>query len=296
MNKTCLGAGLISLDILINDIESQRPISYYVGGTCGNVMMILSHMGWDSFPIARLDNSKQTSRLVADLKSNKVHTDFVTTNDGKTPVIIQRNIIDKYGNPTHKFEFKDSKGRMFLSFSPVTLKQANIVLESLDFVPLVFFFDRVSPANIKIAKALKEKGTLIFFEPSCKVTTSHFKDCVDVSDIVKFADQRIQDITPFNDLALPLVIQTLGANGLQFKLGGNKWTHVPSIENPNIVDTSGAGDWTTSAFINLIFKQPKKLSELSLEEVFFMLSEAQKLASRSCSFEGARGMMSDHYQ
>ena len=45
-NNIIVGAGLISLDVLIWD--GQRvPISYYVGGTCGNVMMILAHMGWD---------------------------------------------------------------------------------------------------------------------------------------------------------------------------------------------------------------------------------------------------------
>ena len=37
-NKTCIGAGLISLDVLIKD-EGSRPVSYYVGGTCGNVLM-----------------------------------------------------------------------------------------------------------------------------------------------------------------------------------------------------------------------------------------------------------------
>lgn len=290
MNKTCLGAGLISLDILINDIESKRPISYYVGGTCGNVMMILSYMGWDSYPVARLDNSKQTNRLIADMKKNNVHTEFVTTNDGKTPVIIQRNIIDKYGNPTHKFEFKDSQGRMFLSFSPVTVFQTKKVLESLDFIPSVFFFDRVSPANIRMAKALKEKGALIYFEPSCKITTKHFMECVTISDVVKFSDQRIPGVEVFNDLNIPLVIQTLGSNGLKFKTS-NTWIHVPSIKNPNIVDTSGAGDWTTSAFINILFEQNKKLCHLSDEEIFNMLSKAQVFGSKSCSYEGARGMM-----
>ena len=45
-NNIIVGAGLISLDVLI--LDGQRvPISYYVGGTCGNVMMILSYMGWD---------------------------------------------------------------------------------------------------------------------------------------------------------------------------------------------------------------------------------------------------------
>ena len=53
----CVGAGLISLDVLIRE-GRKIPVSYYVGGTCGNVMMILSYLGWDAYPIARLDSTK----------------------------------------------------------------------------------------------------------------------------------------------------------------------------------------------------------------------------------------------
>ena len=42
-NNIAVGAGLISLDVLIWD-GKLIPVGYYVGGTCGNVMMILAHM------------------------------------------------------------------------------------------------------------------------------------------------------------------------------------------------------------------------------------------------------------
>ena len=57
-NKIAVGAGLISLDVLIWD-GKLIPVGYYVGGTCGNVMMILAHMGWESYPIARLESGGQ---------------------------------------------------------------------------------------------------------------------------------------------------------------------------------------------------------------------------------------------
>ena len=166
-NNIIVGAGLISLDVLIRD--GQRvPISYYVGGTCGNVMMILSHMGWDAYPIARLDGTKDGVRVLEDMKKHRVHTDFVSTQDGKTPVIVQRNFINKDGIPTHKFESRNNIGRFYLDFKSLTLKQANEVIEKIDFVPKVFFFDRVSPAIFKLAATFKEKGSVIFFEPSSR--------------------------------------------------------------------------------------------------------------------------------
>ncbi len=196
-NNIIVGAGLISLDVLIWD--GQRvPLSYYVGGTCGNVMMILSHMGWDAYPIARLDGTKDGVRVLDDMKKHRVHTDFVSTQDGKTPVIVQHNFINKDGVPTHKFESRNNIGRFYLDFKSLTLKQANEVIERIDFVPKVFFFDRVSPAILKLATTFKEKGSMIFFEPSSRGgNVSLFHKCVEVSDIVKFSEQRIKDIDQF---------------------------------------------------------------------------------------------------
>ena len=108
-NNIIVGAGLISLDVLIWD--GQRvPISYYVGGT------------------------KDGVRVLDDMKKHHVHTDFISTQDGKTPVIVQRNFINKDGIPTHKFESRNNIGRFYLDFKSLTLKQANEVIERIDFV------------------------------------------------------------------------------------------------------------------------------------------------------------------
>ena len=137
MNKNiCVGAGLISLDVLIRGGE-RLPAAYYVGGTCGNVMMILSYMSWETYPIARLDSTKD---------------------DGKTPVIVQRNFINKDGIPKHRFESRPNMGRFYLDFKSLTMRQAAEVISRIDFVPKVFFFDRVSPAILKLAVFFKEKG------------------------------------------------------------------------------------------------------------------------------------------
>lgn len=287
-----VGAGLISLDVLIRDGE-RLPVSYYVGGTCGNVMMILAHMGWDAYPIARLDGTKDTTRLLADMKRNSVHTDYITTSDGKTPVIVQRNFINKDGVPTHRFESRNNMGRFYLDFKSLTMKQADAVIERIDFVPKVFFFDRVSPAILKLATAFKEKGSVVFFEPSSRGgDVKRFNQCVEVADIVKFSDQRIKDYRQFDAVADKLFIQTQGADGLIYRLN-SAWTHLEPLHNDQVVDTAGAGDWTAAALINELYKDKEK------QEIFnFMpaaiveaLNAAQRIGAQSCSYEGARGMM-----
>jgi fructokinase len=47
------GTGFVSLDIVISSDPSE-PSYHWAGGTCSNVLTILSYLGWKSFPIARL--------------------------------------------------------------------------------------------------------------------------------------------------------------------------------------------------------------------------------------------------
>lgn len=287
-----LGAGLISLDVLIRDGE-RLPVSYYVGGTCGNVMMILSYMGWQSYPIARLDGTKDTTRLLADMEKHGVHQDYISTNDGKTPVIVQRNFINKDGVPTHRFESRNGRGHFYLDFKPLTMKQADAVIARIDFVPKVFFFDRVAPAILKLATTFKAKGAVVFFEPSSRGgNVDLFNKCVAVADIVKFSDQRIKDFHQFDGVADKLFIQTQGANGLSYRLNSG-WIHLEPVLNDHVVDTAGAGDWTAAALINELYsgKEKQPIASFSTHDIEAALNAAQRIGAQSCSYEGARGMM-----
>jgi fructokinase len=250
-------------------------------------------LGWESYPIARLDETKDAQRIKEDMLNHNVHIDFVSTGDGKTPVIVQRNFINKDGVPTHKFESRNNIGRFYLDFKSLTLKQANEVIEKIDFVPKVFFFDRVSPSIQKLASIFKAKGSVIFFEPSSRGgDVKRFNQCVDIADIVKFSDQRIKDSAQFDGFKNKLVIQTQGANGLNYRLDSG-WVHLESFLNEHVVDTAGAGDWTAAALINELFKDKKikKITDFSKTEIETALNEAQKIGAKSCSYEGARGMM-----
>lgn len=290
-DNICVGAGLVSLDILIRD-GARFPIGYYVGGTCGNVMMILAHMGWNSYPIARLDGSKDTTRILEDMEKHGVHTDFITKDEvGKTPVIVQRNYVTKDGIMTHKFESRNTKGRLFLDFKPLTIKQADTILEHIDFVPKVFFFDKVSPAILKLAIAFKEKGSVVLFEPSSKGgNVKTFEQCIEVADIVKFSEQRIKEVALFENYKDKLIIQTLGEKGLNYRLNSD-WIHLEPVVNENVVDTSGAGDWTAAALIDILFRERQGVDCILQADLSAALNEAQRIGAQSCSFEGARGMM-----
>ena len=44
-----VGTGLVALDIVINS-DVHRPPQLWAGGTCGNVLTILSYLGWHAYP------------------------------------------------------------------------------------------------------------------------------------------------------------------------------------------------------------------------------------------------------
>lgn len=290
----CIGSGLITLDILIKDLNF-RSFKYYVGGSCGNVLMILSHLGWNVFPIARLNSNKHSVRLLEDLKNNNVKLDFITVDQfGSTPIIIQRNIIDKFGNPKHKFEFKDPKtGKYLPSFKSITKKMATDVIDKT-IVPEVFYFDRLTPGIKDLVKFYKSKGTLIVFEPS-SIKPKEFISISSYIDILKYSDQRISNYKElFQTSSIPLEIETKGANGLHFRFNviENKWHFLPSFKIPYIVDASGAGDWSTAGMLFFLYmKYKNELHKINKTQIEDILIFAQKLGALNCLYEGSRGMM-----
>lgn len=249
-------------------------------------------MGWDAFPIARLDGTKDTTRIIEDMEKHGVHTDFITKDEeGKTPVIVQRNYVTKDGIMIHKFESRNNKGRLFLDFKPLTIKQADAILEKVDFIPKVFYFDKIAPAILKLAQVFKEKGSIVSFEPSSKGgNVKTFEQCIEVADIVKFSEQRIKDVALFENYKDKLIIQTLGERGLNYRLNSD-WIHLEPVVNENVVDTSGAGDWTAAALIDILFRDRQGVDCILQADLSAALNEAQRIGAQSCSFEGARGMM-----
>ena len=113
-----------------------------------------------------------------------------------------------------------------------------------------------------------------------------------MADIVKFSEQRIKELQQFEGYSDKLFIQTQGAKGLSYSFN-SEWIHLEPVLNESVVDTAGAGDWTAAALINGLYKDKviQGIGSLSRIEIETALNEAQKIGAKSCSYEGARGMM-----
>jgi len=61
-----LGTGLVALDVVINS-DVHQPPRLWAGGTCGNVLTILSYLGWQAYPVSRLNEDTAAGYLMRDL-------------------------------------------------------------------------------------------------------------------------------------------------------------------------------------------------------------------------------------
>jgi fructokinase len=297
-NKSiCIGAGLVALDIVING-NPKIPLKLFAGGSCGNVLTILSFLNWDTFPVARLKRNRASRKLLSDLINWNVNTSLITqTPDGSTPIIIQRIKKDKNGNSIHNFQFRNpDNGEWLPAYKPVLGRDVELLTKKSP-IPSVFYFDRVNRSSIDLANYYKEKGAVVFFEPSSMRGSKQFNECLNVADIIKFSNERIKNYASlYPKQIVPLEIETLGKEGLRYRFSHNlkskKWTTVSSYKISYVVDAAGSGDWFSAGVISKItgngsmeFKSCKKGS------ITKALKYGQALGALNCFFDGARGLM-----
>lgn len=291
-NPICIGTGLVALDVVVTG-SAMRDAQFLVGGSCGNVLTILSYLGWNSYPVSRLSNNIATELLIEDLHRWNVKDDLLTaTENGSTPIIIHRIMTDKLGAAKHRFEFRNPEdGKHLPAYKPVLVKDVPSVLEKSKF-PNVFYFDRMNRSAIDLAKFYKDNGAVVFFEPSNCKDIKAFNECLSIANVVKFSDDRISDYEKqFPEAVAGLEIQTLGESGLKYRIKGeNEWRNVSGYQVNKVIDTAGAGDWCTAGIIYSLFKD-KKVEECSEKDIEHAFRFGQALSALNCTFEGARGLM-----
>jgi len=305
MSPTIVGAGLVVLDVILRN-GTKDPI-FSAGGTCGNVLAGLSFLGWKSTVISRAGSDLTGRMLLQDLSHDGVDTRFVTVEDSiRTPRIVERlNSNGRYAS--HRFLLNCPTCHAYLP---------RFRSPRLDFVasfcgthkaPKVYFFDKVTPATLRLARVYREAGALIFFEPSKLKLNDEMKEAVRLCHVLKYSSsQKTQVVKAVEDsdklgTAEPqeprLTIQTMGDQGLSFRfIKSDQWCHQKGFRIRRLYDPCGAGDWCTVGFLF-------RLQELALEnnmELLDMLQFgsvvdsslrfAQMLSSLSCVFVGARGL------
>lgn len=293
-----VGTGLIALDVIIN-AEDPRLSKRWAGGTCGNVLIILSYLGWDSYPVSRLNGETASRRVLRDLKKWKVHLDFAKSEPRvDTPIIIHKISRNGVGEAVHRFSLRCPHcGSWLPTYKSITSSTAQRVAAKIG-SPKVFFLDRISRGSLILAKASVDNGALVVFEPIGIEDPRLFREALELTHVLKYSEERMHELGELKLRARPLLeIETLGHKGLRYrsKLAScktNGWERLDSYKVRQVKDTAGAGDWCTAGVIHQLgqggFEKFQKTTTAELQEA---LRFGQALAAWNCGFEGARGGM-----
>ena len=323
VGKTCMGTGNFSFDIITqreypngfvvgkrNRFE-EKILAMEIGNTCGNVMTMLPYLGVKTFPVAKLDVSPQGFQMKRDMKAYGADVRFVSnTLTGGTTILRCMHKLDNDGKPTmgHK---GSTAGKPWTGLSARPCRkylsskggEVEALVDSMDFIPDVFFFDVAQAGHRILAERLREKGSLVYFEcdsdghrieneKSRQAAHRLFLRCVEASDVVKMSGEYVQDLSFADAYTDKLFVQTLGADGLRFKLGGGQWIRLASVVNPDYKDYEGAGDWTSTTLIAALCSMDMlKVKDMTEEAVREALTMAQQMASYSVGFYGSKGLI-----
>jgi sugar/nucleoside kinase (ribokinase family) len=292
------GTGLIALDLVMG-IDKKSAIRAWAGGTCGNVLLILAYLGWDAFPIARMNTDPASERVKDDMRRWGVHLDFASCSPTcHTPIVIQQIRIGRDGVPTHRFSWSCPQcGRWLPGFKAVTLSAIDVVAPKLAGTT-VFFMDRLSRSTLTLAARASAKDAVVVFEPSGRSDERLFSEALELAHIVKYSDERmrIADRAMQSGTATLVEIQTLGPRGLRYRhrLGRklSDWLHLDAVKAPRLADTCGSGDWCTAGILSRAAAGGQLgLRDGGADALLQALQYGQALAAWNCGFEGARGGM-----
>lgn len=296
-SPTCVGAGLVALDIVTakakGDLQLKADAFCSVGGSCGNVLLILAHIGWGVTPVARLGDDKASAVIRSTFAQAGANlTQLTTAKDDPAPTLMHYIKHDGLGG--HRFDFYNPRtGRLFPRYKPVTISAID-GLVSDGGTPSVFYCDRIAPSHLHLAKHFYDKGALVFLEPQ-SAKPNDLARILPYVHVLKISRNRIAQLDGVRSArTAPLVIiETLGNEGLRYRIVGKSrilsdWQVIPSIPGIRAVDCAGAGDWTTASILH---NGRDVILSANLKDIATVLRKSRLWGALATMFPGARGLM-----
>ena len=273
------------------DVEEDRFAA--VGGSCGNVMAILAWLGWTARPIARLGSDAAGDFIRHELRDLSVDVSSLTEEkELRSPIVLQRFSTARDGTRTHRFSLTcPGCGRWLPRHRSVTLAQS-MALASGGHVPSVLYFDRVSPAALRLAETARNRDALIVFEPSSADAEAKFQRAVDTCHVLKYSQERLGHLPdlPYAK-SPPLIVETRGKMGLRYRWHG-RWSQLDAFPVKDSLDAAGSGDWCTATLIHRIGRNgADAFTRATVSVIEAALQDGQATAAVNCGFLGARGAM-----
>lgn len=292
-HRRVVGCGFVAWDVVF--AKDTRQVAYTgVGGTVGNVLSIMAFLGWRSQPLVRLGADTAGLRVLEELTALGVDTSGVSLHRNlRTPVVYQFN-GDRPGQ--HVFSFSCPHCGQSRRFSPELLTGIGCAETWAPIRGDVFFFDRLTLDVVRLAEEARSNGALTVFEPSLLGHDGALLTrALRCAHVVKYSSDRIVPAALAELGAGFVEIQTLGADGLRFRMRSldPSWVRLPAVRIGGVVDTAGAGDWCTAGFLHVLgsMGDAGMPCDLGYNRIHSALKCGQMIAALNCATLGARGLM-----
>jgi fructokinase len=256
------------------DVHAWQPPPYPLcaGGTVVNVLAWLAHAGWRTELIARLGCDPAGDVVVADLIGLGVNTQGIQR---ETTLATAVTVQEKIGLEPR---FSSCCPRCGTALADVADPGSP---EMVPPTPTVFFFDRDSPTALQLATRYRAAGSLIVYEPNYVGPEVPLAACLALTEVLRCSAATVPGLAEAAS-EVPVVIETLGAQGLRWRERGRAWQHVPAWPVESLSDTTGCGDALTAALLQAWHDGADWPTALEL---------AVAAAARSAQYEGARGAL-----
>ncbi len=269
------------------------------GGAPANVAVVAARLGAKSAFIGRTGQDPLGDGLRNVLEANGVDISGMSV-DPTAPTTLALVSLDEKGE--RNFTFLRSPG------ADTTLSADSLPIELIGEGKILHFGSvglTVEPERTAVLTAVqyaRQAGNLISYDPNYrpplwpdeKIAVDEMKAAVPLCDILKVSDEEMvllsgsgnfsQGSATLSEMGPFLVLVTLGADGVFYRMGGNTG-HIPGRQ-VNVVDTNGAGDTFFGAVLTEMSKlpDPRAITVPQLEEI---LRFANVAASVTTSRSGA---------
>jgi len=278
--------GDIGIDIHIRTSYQPSPgqdaivekIIFEPGGSAANCAAAAAYLGIPTTFIGFIGNDYFGKVARSDMERYGVSTRYLTRISGDTALTIA--VIDPNGE------------RTFYSYRGVNASGELLEAEFDYFKSKKFFHisgysfqDKISRNNvIKLARQAKKMGVLISFDPSYWYSKEYQKrnpDLLSEISIIFPSKEEAKLLSGSSDpviasqilleLGSKIVIITLGEEGCYVSSKEESF-YLPTISNPNVIDTTGAGDAFCGGFlagliIGLNVKEAAKVGNITASRI-----------------------------
>lgn len=267
-----------------------------VGGASANVAIGLHYHGVPVKLWSKVGNDSFGKFLLKRLSDYGVSVEGVIK-DSRHPTKLAFVGLEENGERYFEFHNRNSAD-MYMRVEDINLDELKRT-EIFCFGGIALLGDVTVNTLMQILNLTKENETLVLLDPNIRIDLvknpemifDRFTEILNFVDILKLSGddwkQFFGDKTPYDILqkGISLIILTDGANGVRL-ITKQSEVSVP-VENVKVVDTTGAGDAFTAAFLSKLIQNPVTLKNITAEQLREWGKFANHWGGKIVQFPGA---------